>query len=135
MVPMKSRHLSTVISASPDAVYAFAAAPENLPKWAAGLAEAAAEVREDQLVVASPMGEVTVKFVPPNDFGVLDHEVTLPTGAVVANPLRVLTHPDGAEVVFTLRQLDLSDDDFDRDAAMVEADLARLKSILENKPA
>lgn len=79
------------------------------------------------------MGRVTVRFVAANDFGVLDHDVTLPTGAVVTNPLRVMAHPQGAEVVFTLRQLDLSDADFDRDAAMVEADLARLKAILESR--
>ena len=81
------------------------------------------------------MGQVTVKFVPPNDFGVLDHDVTLPTGAVVTNPLRVLAHPEGSEVVFTLRQLDMSDEDFERDAALVVADLARLKVILEGHPA
>lgn len=132
---MKSRHLSTVIAATPAAVYAFAAEPENLPKWAAGLAEAEVKREGDLLVVESPMGQVTVKFVPPNDFGVLDHEVTLPTGVVVTNPLRVLAHPEGSEVVFTLRQLDMSDEDFERDAAMVVADLARLKAILEGHPA
>ena len=132
---MRSRHVSTVIAATPDDVYAFAAEPENLPKWAAGLAEAEVKREGDLLVVESPMGQVTVKFVPPNDFGVLDHEVTLPTGVVVTNPLRVLAHPEGSEVVFTLRQLDMSDEDFERDAAMVMADLARLKGILEGHPA
>lgn len=129
---MKSRHLSTVIATSPHDVYAFAGDPENLPKWAAGLARA--EVRRDGevLTVDSPMGTVTVKFVPHNDLGVLDHDVTLPTGIVVTNPLRVLAHPDGAEVVFTLRQLNMSDDEFEDDAATVQADLARLKSLLES---
>lgn len=132
---MRSRHVSTVIAATPDDVYAFAAEPENLPKWAAGLAEAEVKRDGDLLVVESPMGQVTVKFVPPNDFGVLDHDVTLPTGAVVTNPLRVLAHPEGSEVVFTLRQLGMNDEDFERDAAMVMADLARLKGILEGHPA
>jgi len=130
---MRSRHLSTVIDAAPEAVYAFAADPENLPKWAAGLATAEVRRDGDLLVAESPMGRVTVRFVAANDFGVLDHDVTLPTGAVVTNPLRVMAHPQGAEVVFTLRQLDLSDADFDRDAAMVEADLARLMAILESR--
>lgn len=132
---MKSRHLSTVIAATPAAVSAFAAEPENLPKWAAGLAEAEVKREGDLLVVESPMGQVTVKFVSFNDFGVLDHDVTLPTGVVVTNPLRVLAHPEGSEVVFTLRQLDMSNEDFERDAAMVVADLARLKAILEGHPA
>ena len=131
---MRSRHVSTVIAASPEAVYTFAADPENLPKWAAGLAEADVKREGDRLVVDSPMGQVTVRFVSVNDLGVLDHDVTLPTGAVVTNPLRVLAHPEGSEVVFTLRQLDMSDEEFERDAAMVDADLSRLKAILEGQP-
>lgn len=130
---MRSRHISEVIACSPSDVYAFASAPENLPRWAAGLADSDSISRQgDTLLVDSPMGRVTVKFTPRNDYGILDHDVILPSGATVNNPLRVLPHPDGAEVVFTLRQLDLSDAEFDRDAHMVEADLRRLKELLES---
>ncbi|MGV9712074.1 SRPBCC family protein [Gordonia sp. NPDC003424] len=123
---MHSRHLSVVIpAASADEVYAFAADPDNLPRWAAGLAAGVRRVG-DVLVVDSPMGEVTVTFAPANDFGILDHDVTLPDGTVVANPLRVLAHPDGAEVVFTVRQRDLTDEQFEADCAAVERDLAAL---------
>ena len=34
---MKSTHVSQVIAARPSAVYDFAANPDNLPRWAAGL--------------------------------------------------------------------------------------------------
>ena len=97
---MRTRHLGVVIRRSPDEVYALAADPAHLPSWAAGLA--AGEVRSDGdiLVVNSPMGEVRVRFAPTNAFGVLDHEVTLPDGTVTLNPLRVLPHPHGSEVVF-----------------------------------
>ena len=57
----------------------------------------------------------------------------LPTGETVDNPLRVLSHPEGAEAIFILRRTALSDEQFDRDAAMVEADLARLKALLERQ--
>ena len=77
------------------------------------------------------MGEVRVRFVPRNDFGVLDHDVTLPDGAVVTNPLRVLAHPEGSELVFTVRQLDMDDEEFNRDCGMVAADLARLAALVE----
>lgn len=130
---MRSRHISEVIACSPSDVYAFASAPENLPRWAAGLADSDSISRQgDTLLVDSPMGRVTVKVTPRNDYGILDHDVILPSGATVNNPLRVLPHPDGAEVVFTLRQLDLSDAEFDRDAHMVEADLRRLQELLES---
>lgn len=128
-----TRHLSVVIPCEPGAVYAFARDVENLPRWAAGLATAEVHPgdRDGELVAESPMGTVTFAFAPDNPFGVLDHDVTLPNGAVVHNPLRVLAHPDGAEVVFTLRRLAMNDEEFDRDTAMVEADLERLKGLLE----
>ena len=75
------------------------------------------------------MGRVSVRFVPRNELGVLDHEVTLSDGTVTYNPLRVVPHPEGAEVIFTLRGVD--DDEFERDAAMVAEDLARLRAVFE----
>ncbi|TKK00029.1 polyketide cyclase [Plantibacter flavus] len=118
--------MSRVISASPDAVYEYASDIDNLPRWAAGLAQAEVVREGDSLFVESPMGRVEVRFVERNRFGVLDHDVTLPSGTVVTNPVRVLAHPEGAEVVFTVRQIELDDDAFARDVAMVAADLERL---------
>lgn len=126
MPSMRSRHVSRVISASPDAVYEYASDVDNLPRWAAGLAQAEVVREGDSLFVESPMGRVEVRFVERNRFGVLDHDVTLPSGTVVTNPVRVLAHPEGAEVVFTVRQIELDDEQFARDVAMVAADLERL---------
>ncbi|WP_202970184.1 hypothetical protein [Tessaracoccus flavescens] len=79
------------------------------------------------------MGRVRVTFAPRNPFGVLDHDVGLPSGESVYNPLQVLNHPEGAEVLFTVRQRDLSDDEFERDIAAVAADLGRLRDLLESR--
>ena len=128
---MRSRHVSVVIHCAPEVAYEYAARAENLPQWAAGLAQSDVVREGDALVVDSPVGRVTITFIRPNDLGVLDHDVRLPSGETVYNPLRVLRHPEGSEVVFTLRQLDMSDDEFERDAAMVQADLNRLKALLE----
>jgi hypothetical protein len=129
---MVSRHISTVIAASREAVYDFARDPANLPRWASGLADGEVTSEDDGgLVVDSPMGRVAVRFAPHNEYGVLDHDVTLPTGDVTTNPLRVLAHPDGAEVVFTVRQGTASDEDLDRDAATIAKDLATLKALIE----
>lgn len=130
---MRTRHVSTVIHRSPADVYDLASDHTKLATWASGLATAQASVDGDTLVVDSPMGRVSVRFVPRNDFGILDHEVTLPDGATVHNPLRVLPHPDGAEVVMTVRQLSDDDDEFEQDAATVAADLDRLKGLLEGE--
>jgi hypothetical protein len=129
---MQSRHVSRVISASPQAVYDFAANPGNLPKWASGLAQSEVTREGDTLCVESPMGRVTVRFVARNEFGILDHDVTLPSGVTVINPLRVVSHPNGAEIIFTVRQLDLADDEFDRDVRTVGEDLDRLRRLVED---
>ncbi|HSP59690.1 MAG TPA: SRPBCC family protein [Ornithinimicrobium sp.] len=128
---MRSRHLSRIVHRAPQDVYDVAADPDTLPRWAAGLAGGQVEREGEALVVHSPMGRVRVRFTARNELGVLDHDVTLPSGATVHNPMRVLPHPEGAEVLFTLRQLDLSDEEFERDARMVEDDLDRLKRLVE----
>jgi hypothetical protein len=56
----------------------------------------------------------------------------LPSGDVVYNPMRVIPNGDGCEVVFSLRRLPgMSSEDFERDAGLVQADLTRLKQVLE----
>ncbi|KJC65812.1 hypothetical protein SAMN06295879_3408 [Agreia bicolorata] len=128
---MESRHVSRVISASPQTVYEVAVNVDNLLTWASGLAHSEVTREGDTLWVDSPMGRVSVRFVAPNEFGILDHDVTLPSGATVTNPLRVIAHPDGAEIIFTVRQLDLTDDEFDSDATTVGEDLDRLRELVE----
>ncbi|WP_394252763.1 SRPBCC family protein [Arthrobacter pityocampae] len=126
--------MSRVITASPSTVYDYAADVGNLPLWAAGLARSEPVQEGGELVVDSPMGKVRIRFVERNRFGVLDHDVVLPSGDIIANPMRVLSHPDGAEVIFTLRQMGTSDEDFARDIEMVAADLDRLADLIRNLP-
>ncbi|MGE9695404.1 MULTISPECIES: polyketide cyclase [unclassified Streptomyces] len=127
------RHLSIHIDRTRDDVYAFASNPENLPAWALGLGGSLVREGDEWVASDAPMGRVTVAFVPPNDLGVLDHDVTLPDGEVFNNPLRVITDGTGSLVVFTLRRpAGATDAEFERDAEMVTADLARLKELLES---
>jgi len=80
------------------------------------------------------MGRVGFAFVPRNEYGVLDHDVTLPSGEVVYNPMRVIADGHDCEVVFTLRRRPgMSDTEFSEDAGAVAADLARLRRILEDR--
>ena len=89
---------------------------------------------DGQWYVESPMGRVGFAFVERNVYGVLDHEVTLPSGEVIYNPMRVIRDGDGCEAVFTLRRLPgMSDEEFERDAKAVAGDLARLKKIVEGR--
>ncbi|HRA88003.1 MAG TPA: hypothetical protein PK992_08035 [Planctomycetaceae bacterium] len=79
-------------------------------------------------------GWVGIRFVPANEFGVLDHVVTLSDGKSILNQMRVVANGDGCEIMFTLFQLpDMDDQQFVKDAEMVEADLQTLKAVLESK--
>lgn len=129
---MESRHLSVRIDRTATDVYAFASNPANLPSWAHGLGDTIEQRGGQWVAESSPLGRVVVSFAPRNDLGVLDHDVTLPSGQTVHNPVRVIADRMASEVVFTLRrQPEASDADFERDAATVVADLARLKELLE----
>jgi len=126
-----AKHISVSINRSARQVYEFASNPENLPKWAAGLSGSIKKFNDDW-IAESPMGRVKVKFAEENPFGVLDHEVTLPSGVKVYNPMRVFPNNDGSELVFSLyRRPDVSDQEFADDAESVEKDLAKLKTLLE----
>ena len=132
---MESRHVSIWIEAAPEVVYTFASDPHTWSRWAAGLAEGGLRQSAEGWVADSPMGRVTVEFAPPNEFGVLDHVVRLPSGEAVYNPLRVI--PGGVaeprcEVVFTVRRRPgMTDAEFDADAAAVATDLATLRRLVE----
>jgi uncharacterized protein YndB with AHSA1/START domain len=131
IMTFSTRHISVSINRPAAEVYAFASNPENLPQWAAGLSDSIRKVGDDW-IADSPMGTVKVKFAAQNTFGVLDHDVTLPSGVTFHNPMRVIPNDDGSEVTFTLyRRPDVSDDDFSADMTAVEDDLQQLKSILE----
>ena len=132
---MTSRHVSVWVEAAPDVVYAIAADPHQLPRWASGLAEGALRQTAQGWVADSPMGEVVIEFAPANEFGVLDHVVRMPTGEAVYNPMRVVPAGENeprCEVVFTLRRrAGMTDEEFESDAATVAADLDRLRQLAE----
>jgi hypothetical protein len=133
---MISRHVSVWMDVAPEIVYAIAADPEQLPRWASGLAAGGLRQTADGWVADSPMGQVTVEFAPANDYGVLDHVVRLPSGEAVYNPLRVIPAGEGqprCEVVFTVRrQPNQTDGEFESDVATVAADLDRLRELVED---
>jgi uncharacterized protein YndB with AHSA1/START domain len=112
-------------------VYDFLSQPENFPRWASGLATSIAP-EGDHWVTDSPDGRLTIRFSPTNDLGIVDHQVTMPSGVEVYIPMRVVTNGDGSEVIFTLFHTPgMSDAVLERDIGLVEGDLATLKELLE----
>lgn len=132
-LPNPATLLHTSIRRSAAEVYAFVSNPKNMSLWAAGLGRTPLQPKSGQWIAKSPMGTVKIKFTPRNSLGVVDHEVTLPNGEIVLNPLRVQKNGPAAEVIFTLYRLPgVSEKVYRADAAKVRADLNKLKSLLES---
>ena len=128
---MNSQTLSVSIAAAPERVYAFASNPENLPRWVPSFFKSV-ELVDGEWVAQSPQGRVGVEFVHDNDLGVLDHMVTLPSGARLTNRMRVIPNGDGSEILFTLIQhAGMTDQQFREDAELVLSDLHTLRHLLE----
>lgn len=124
--------VSVVVGAEPERVYAFARDPRNLRRWAAGVGDRIEERDGRWVVPGGPLGGIELRFAPENTWGVLDHEVLTATGERFHNPMRVVEHPGGAEVVFGVRRTPGAPDaDHAADVAAVVADLERLRDLLE----
>ncbi len=112
-------------------VYDYASRPENMPFWASGLASGLTQDGDDW-IAEGMLGTARVRFAPRNDFGVIDHWVTLESDLQVYNALRVAPNGDGCEVMFTVLQLPGMDAaQFAADAAHVIGDLKTLKELME----
>jgi hypothetical protein len=130
---LEVHHVSVAIERSPDDVYRYAANVETWPEWASGLGKSMRKV-EGAWIIDGPMGQVKMKMTEPNNYRVLDHDVTLPSGQTVHNAFRVLPNGNGSEAVFSVfRQNGVSDEDFAADWAAVEKDLHTLKRVLEKR--
>ncbi|HEX5117577.1 MAG TPA: SRPBCC family protein [Pseudonocardiaceae bacterium] len=129
----QSRHVSTTIDRPAGDVYDYASNPANLPAWAPGLTNSV-ELVDGRWTAESPMGRIVIAVAPRNEFGVLDHDVTVASGETFHNPMRVIGNGEGCDVVFTVRrQAGMTDDEFARDAGLVQADLERLKQVMERQ--
>ena len=82
---LESRNLSVRIGRPAADVYAFASNPANLPRWASGLGTSVENVA-GRWFMETPDGRAVIAFAERNPFGILDHDVTLPTGEVIHVP-------------------------------------------------
>ncbi|MBN9046396.1 MAG: polyketide cyclase [Rhizobiales bacterium] len=106
--------------------------PEFFPRWASGLAKTTLEREGGRWRATGPEGTVRIRFTGRNDFGIMDHYVDVGAEREIYVPLRVIPNADGSEVLLTLfRQPGMTDEKFAADAAWVEKDLKKLKSLFE----
>ena len=130
---MRCRTVSVEIDVPPPEVYRCVRDPAQLPKWAAGICKSVT-VHADvwHVDTGGELGTVLLAFCPDNDFGVLDHRVTLPGGQSQNNPVRVVANGEGSELMFTVFQSEgMSDAQFLKDVQAVTRDLKTIKVLLE----
>lgn len=126
-----SRTLSIRLDTPFGAAYEFLMNPENYASWASGLGESFTQAG-GHWFVATPDGPMTVRFSIPNPYGVLDHYLVPRKGPEIYIPMRLLRHGSGCELLFTLqRRPEVTNEQFEADAAWVAKDLATLKRVLE----
>jgi len=117
---LEVKNISVSIHRPPGDVYAFITNGENVPRWAEGLGTTIRRL-DGEWLAESPVGRVRVRFTPPNDLGVADHDVVLESGVTVHNPIRVVPNGPGSTVIFTLlRQPGVSARRFEQDAKAVK---------------
>ena len=108
--------------------------PEIFPCWASGLSQSSLRREGTSWRAEGPEGAVMIRFTDHNAFGIMDHVVTLASGADIHVPMRVVPNGNGAEVLLTLfRQPSMSAEKFAADADWVRRDLQRLKAQFETK--
>ena len=131
---MRARTVSVSIDQPAAAVYKYLADPSNCPRWSEFLTSIRPEAGD--WIAGTPDGEVRIRFVERNQFGIVDHHVTTPTGATVYVPLRVVANGRGAEVLFTVFRLpEMTDEQFEADVALVQKDLTNLRRVLGHQEA
>jgi hypothetical protein len=123
-----SRTISISIDQNWQDIYEAYWRPQDFPKWASGLSRSVLTYDGVRWHAEGPEGTVSIRFTGHNQFGVMDHYVSVNDGPEIYVPLRVIQNGDGAEVQLTLfQQAGMSDAKFLADAEWVEQDLLTLK--------
>ncbi len=127
------KQISISIDRPVSRVYEYASNPENFPRWVAFI-ESITLQTDGSWIAESDLGNINIRFTPENKFGIMDHLVTLPDGSAVNNPMRVVENGTGNELTFTLFWMPgRTEEEFDHDAELVEADLKKVKELLESE--
>jgi len=121
----------TSILATPKSVIAFLTDMDNWKTWAPWV-RSVTRLSEGGWRLETKDGAMTIRFVEQNSFGVLDHQVTVASGVIVLNAMRVVPNGSGSELVMVVIQSpEMSAKQFDQDVQAVTDDFARLKPAAE----
>ncbi|MEO5807672.1 hypothetical protein [Devosia sp.] len=130
----RSHTITTQIKCSLDEAYAYLANPRNFAEWAAVDPQSYRKLPNGDWVGLTSAGLRHFRFAPLNDYGVLDHAMFVPGGALMYTPMRVVTNDGGCEVLFTFHCREgMTDLEFDSTLEWISTDFLTLKSVLESR--
>lgn len=133
---LPAQTLSITVHRPANDVYAFLSAPANYGLWAEGFGSRPEPTGTPDIwrFKMANGNNATARFIPANPFRIADHYVYPGNGQEVYVPMRVVANGESSEVLFTLfRQPEMTDEMLAKDKAAVLKDLAKLKSVLEQR--
>ena len=132
--PARSVTKSVAIDRPPEAVFTYLADARNWPRWAIVNVLAVEPGSEPGWwTMTTPRGTGELRIRGQAATGLLDHDFRDPQAAWTV-PARVVPNGRGAEFLMTFFQPPvLDDEEFDRQALLVDTELAALKDILEQE--
>jgi len=114
------------VPVSSEEAFAFLAEPENLPRWAVGLARGIRR-EGDAWIVETAQGEMPVRVVADAAQGTIDFYMDVAPGLEAVAYSRLVPNNSGAEYVFTQFQLPgMADEVFAAQRAALAEELAIL---------
>ena len=119
------------ILATPRQVVDFLADVSNWRTWAPwvrGVARASAR----DWTLETDGGALRLHFVEANSLGILDHTVTLASGDIICNAMRVSANASGSELSMVVLQTPPATSvQFEQDVQAVRDDFGRIKRVVE----
>jgi len=115
-------------------VYSFCADPLNFGRWNLLPHDSMEALGANEYLVDLPQGRRVMRFMPHNNFGVLDYQVYEQSETNgPTRPLRVIPNGAGTDLQMTwFQQPGVSDEQFQSEVEWTRSDLLRLKTFLEN---
>lgn len=128
----QSHTISVSIDRPFDDVYAYLSKPSNYEHWAAVEPGTFKPLPDGDWKGNTEFGFRHFRFVPPNNYGVLDHAIFVPGGEVLYTPMRIMPNEEGTELVFTFfRRSGLDEAQFASAIEWIKTDFLALKNLLE----
>jgi hypothetical protein len=132
--PARSITKSVTIDRPAEEVHAYLADARNWPQWSVvNVLAIEASPDPDWWQMTTPRGTGQLRIRADAQTGLLDHDFCDPQAAWTV-PARVVPNGRGAQFLITFFQpAVLDDDEFDRQAALIDTELATLQTILQSR--